>query len=72
MVYYKWVKEYPPKKMSIASTGEKCMENYYIANEKYDSEYIKSTWGMATGLSILKNSLKTFCIKGNIYCKIET
>ena len=26
------------------------MENYYIANEKYDREYIKSTWDMATGL----------------------
>jgi hypothetical protein len=39
-----------PKKMSIASTGEKYMENYYIANEKYDREYIRSTWDMATGL----------------------
>jgi len=26
------------------------MENYYNASKKYDKEYIRSTWDMATGL----------------------
>ena len=40
------------------------MENYYIANEKYDREYIKSTWDMATGLQAVDSLTPSDYLKG--------
>ena len=39
------------------------MENYYMANKKYDKEYIKSTWDMATGLQAVDSLVPSDYLK---------